>query len=99
MIAGNEDDVRALAGLAHKLLHDIVVRLQPARIALQAPEIDDVADEIDGARLVIAKEIEKSLSLSSSCAKMNVRHEKRAKPARALGPGSVFILNARKRHG
>jgi hypothetical protein len=60
VIARNEDDVRALPRLAQKLLHHVVMRLQPERAALQAPEIDDVAHEIDGSRLVMAKESRKA---------------------------------------
>ncbi len=47
VIAGNEDQLGSLAHLAQELLQHVVVRLRPIDAALDAPEVDDVADQVD----------------------------------------------------
>ncbi len=59
VIAGNVDDAGALAALAQKLLDDVVVLLRPVPAALQAPAIDDIADQVERLGVVIAQEVEK----------------------------------------
>ena len=46
VIAGNVDDTRSLAGLAQKLLQDVVMALRPVRAAADFPEVYDVADQV-----------------------------------------------------
>src|SRR5271157_932315 len=76
MIAGDENDSRSLAGFSKKLLQHVVVRLQPEGTALQAPEIDDIAHEIDGVRVVVADKVEERFRLASARAEMNIGDEK-----------------------
>ena len=72
MIPGDIGDLRALARLAQDLLHDVVVRLGPVPSAFQLPAVDNIADEIEIFRLIVAQEIEQVFSLASGCAEMNV---------------------------
>ena len=58
VIAGQIDDPRALAALAQDLLHDVIVRLRPVPRPLQAPAVDDIADEINRLCVMDAEEIE-----------------------------------------
>ena len=79
VIAGNEDDARALARLAQQLLQHVVVGLRPVRAAAHFPEVDDVADEID--RLgtpTRLQEIEQRFGLRRARPKMDVRDEYRS---------------------
>ena len=72
VIAGNEDDLRSLAGLAKKLLQHVIMRLQPQGVSPDPPKIDDVADEIDRVGIVVAEKIEKSFGLACPRAKMEI---------------------------
>ena len=47
MIAGDVDDARAVLRLAEDRADDVVVRLRPEERLLQAPQIDDVADQVE----------------------------------------------------
>jgi hypothetical protein len=64
VIAGNKHEVGALARLAQQLLQHIVMGLRPVDAALDAPEVDDVPDEIDAGGFVAAEEIEESFGLT-----------------------------------
>ena len=64
VIAGNEDDVVALAHAAKQLLQHVVMGLRPVGAALDAPEIDDVADEIDAVCFGVAQKIEEGFGLA-----------------------------------
>ena len=64
VIAGDEDDVVPLAHPAEQLLQHVVVGLRPVGAALDAPEIDDVADEIDAVCFGVAQEIEEGFGLA-----------------------------------
>jgi hypothetical protein len=63
VIAGNEHETHTLAHAAEQLLHHIVVRLRPVRTPLDAPEVDDIADQIDEVRLAVAEKIDQPLGL------------------------------------
>ena len=80
MIARDVDDPRALADLAQNLLDDVVVRLRPVPGFLQAPAVDDVADQIDRLRFGVAQEVEQKLGLAAAGAEMQV-----GDPDRAIG--------------
>jgi hypothetical protein len=75
VIAGQIDDARALARLAHQLLHHVVVRLRPIPARPQLPAVDDVADQIDRFGIVVAQEVEEAFGLAASRAEMNIRDE------------------------
>jgi hypothetical protein len=72
VITRNKDDPRSLAGLAKKLLQHIIVRLQPERAPPDAPEIDNIANEIDRVGVVVAEEIKKGFRLTCPCAEMQI---------------------------
>src|SRR5207247_8569234 len=78
MIARDVDDPRTLANLAKDLLDHIVVRLRPIPRFLQAPAVDDVADEVDRLRLGASQEVEEKLGLAAAGAEMQVRDPDRA---------------------
>ena len=78
VVAGDVDDMRALARLAQHLLHDVVVRLRPVKRLLQCPAVDDVANEVERVGLVVAQEVEQEGSLAAARAEMDVRDEDRA---------------------
>jgi hypothetical protein len=97
MIAGDENDTRSLAGFPEKLLQHVVVRLQPERTALQAPEIDDIAHEIDGVRVIVADKVEERFRLASARAEMNIGDEKSPVLARLARPAPIVIAVLRHR--
>src|SRR5581483_278176 len=88
VIAGNEHEVGALAHLAQDLLQDVIMGLRPVDAAPYAPEVDDVADQIDARGIVAAKEIEEGLCLTGLGAQMQIRDEKRA-----ITPHTRFMLH------
>ena len=58
VIAGDVDDARALLGLAEDRADDVVVRLRPEERLAQAPDVDDVADQVERFGLDRAQEVE-----------------------------------------
>src|SRR5437879_4047781 len=79
VVAGHVDDARAFARLAQELLHHVVMSLRPVPSRAQLPAVDDVADEIDGVRVVAAQEVEQPLGLAAAGAEMDIREEERTK--------------------
>ena len=77
VIAGNEDQLGPLADLAQELLQHVVVGLRPVDAAPNAPEIDDVADQINAWGVVAAQKFEKGLGLTCLGPKMDVRNKER----------------------
>jgi hypothetical protein len=47
VVAGNIDNARSLARLAQEFLDDVVMILAPVPGAPHAPDIDDIADEVE----------------------------------------------------
>ena len=78
VVARHEDDLGALAHLAQQLLHHVVVRLRPVPAAAQRPAVDDVADEVDHLRVVVAQEIDEELGLAAALAEVDVGDEEGA---------------------
>ena len=72
VIAGNVDQVGAFAHFAQELLQHVVMGLRPIDAAPDAPEVDDIADQINLGRFVAAQEIEEGFGLTSFGAEMNV---------------------------
>ena len=79
VIAGDVDDLGALARLAQHLLHEVVVRLRPVPVGLQRPAVDDIADEIDGIGIMAAEEIQQSVGLRAAGSEMDVGDKQSAK--------------------
>jgi hypothetical protein len=72
VIAGNEDDARAVADFPQQFLHHVVVCLRPVRATAHFPEIDDIADEIDRPGLGGSQEVEQGFGLGRARSQMNV---------------------------
>ena len=85
VIAGNVDDLGALARLAQHFLHEVVVRLRPVPAGLQRPAVDDIADEVDGIGIVAAQEVQQSVGLRAAGSEVDVGDKQSAKaPFRTL---------------
>ena len=85
MIAGDIDDLGALADLAQHLLHEVVVRLRPVPVRLQRPTIDDIADQIDGVGVMTPKKVQQLFGLRAAGSEMDVGYKQSAKaPLRAF---------------
>ena len=82
VVARRVNDARAFARLAQKLLHHVVVRLRPVEAGSHRPAVDDIADQINRIRLVMAQEVEKLCSLTAARAEMNVGDEESAEMSR-----------------
>jgi hypothetical protein len=82
VVARHVDHARALARLAQDLLHHVVVRLLPVPAPLQAPAVDDVADQVERVGLVPLEEIEQELGLAAGRAEMHVGNPDGAVPMR-----------------
>src|SRR6202011_1641606 len=66
VIAGDIDDLGALARLAQHFLHEVVVRLRTVPVGSQRPAIDDIADEIDGIGIMAAEKVQQSFGLGTA---------------------------------
>ena len=75
VIAGDVDEARALAYVAHQLLQHVVVGLGPVGPAAHAPEVDDVADQVDHVGVHVLHEIQQRAGLRRARAEMHVRYE------------------------
>src|SRR5262249_30456448 len=90
VIAGDVDDLGALARLAQHLLHQIVVRLRPVPVRLQRPAVDDVTDQVDGVGIMVAEKIEQLVGLRAAGSEMDIGDKQSAKaPLRAFFTCSV----------
>jgi len=72
MIAGNVDHLRAFAGFAQHFLDHVVVRLRPEPAFAELPSIDDVTDQIEVLRIVMAQKIEQIVRLAAAGAEMDI---------------------------
>jgi hypothetical protein len=84
VVARHVDHARALARLAQKLLHHVIVILRPVPAGFELPTVDDIADQINGVGVVVAQEIEEAVSLATARAEMNVGDEERTEPSCAV---------------
>lgn len=57
VIAGDENDARSLAHFPEEFLQNIIMRLRPDRAAFHTPEIDNVADKINGLCVVYFQKV------------------------------------------
>src|SRR5271169_1275005 len=85
VIAGDIDDLGALARLAQYFLHDVVMRLVPIPAPLELPAVDDVAHQVEVVGLGAAEEIEQPLRLAAGGAKMGIGDPDGAKTQRRVG--------------
>ena len=78
VVARHEDHARAMAHLAQQFLDDVVVHLRPVPAGAQPPPVDDVADQKDRVRVVVAQEIQDQMRLAAARAQMHIGQEDRA---------------------
>ncbi len=58
VVAGNVDDLRALAAFAEQFLNDVVVILRPVNAASESPYIDQVTNKVEFLKLGVSEELE-----------------------------------------
>ncbi|KAF1857770.1 hypothetical protein Lal_00041159 [Lupinus albus] len=98
VVARQVDDVRPLADLAQELLHHVVMGLRPVPAGAELPAVDDVADEVDGVRVVVPQEAEQHPRLAPPGAEVQIGQEQGAdadRPVVVLCHSSVSLRNAR----
>jgi hypothetical protein len=78
VVARNVDEFRASADLEQQLLQDIVMRLWPIHAAPDAPEVDNVADQVNPRCLVYLQEVKQGFSFAGLGSKMDVRKKERS---------------------
>jgi hypothetical protein len=78
MVARKVDEARPFPDLAQELLHHVVVGLRPVPTGFQLPSVDNVADEIDGVRIIGLEEVEQGPCLAPPGAEVEVRQEQRS---------------------
>src|SRR5665647_3492826 len=79
VIAGDVDDLGALARLAQHFLREVVVRLRPVPAGLQRPAIDDIANQVDGIGIMAAEKVQQSFGLRAAGPEVNVGDKQSAK--------------------
>ena len=79
VIAGNVDDLGALARLAQHLLHEVVVRLRPVPAGFQRPAVDDISDEVDGVGIMASEKVQQSIGLRAAGSEVDVGDKQSAK--------------------
>src|SRR5271170_7809335 len=103
VIAGDIDDLSALARLAQYFLHDVVMRLVPIPAPLELPAVDDIAHQVKVVGLGAAEEIEQPPSLAAGGAKMGIGDPDGAKTQRRAGGrthrGALAAATARLNSG
>jgi hypothetical protein len=72
VVAVDVDDAGLLAVLAEDFLDQRVGRLVPLPVPAQLPAVNDVADEVEVARLVLAQEVEEQFGLGVFAAQVDV---------------------------
>src|SRR5665648_1129847 len=77
VVAGNVNELGALAHFAQEFLQHVVMGLRPVDAAPDAPEVDDVTDQVDLWSVVEAQEVEKRFGLASLGPEMNIGNKER----------------------
>ena len=72
MVSRNVDHPCPFARLAQDFLYDIAVRLRPVAAAAQRPDVDQVADQIEGLELMVAEELEQGFRTASARAEVDI---------------------------
>jgi len=94
VIPGDVDDPGALPRLPQDLLDDVVVGLRPVPPASQHPPVEQVADDVQRVRVVVAQELEELLGLGRARAEVHVRQPDRPVPAGELGVVHLLLPSA-----
>jgi hypothetical protein len=75
MVAGHEDDAGTLARTVEDRADDFHVRRRPVEASLEAPEIDDVTDEVERFAAQAAEEVAQQFGPAGTGAEMHVGDE------------------------
>src|SRR6185436_10898985 len=67
----------------------------PEPTALEPPEVDDIADQIEGAAIIVGQEVRQQLGFAAGRAEMDIGDENRAVAARQVG--RQLVLNSSHR--
>ena len=78
VIPGNINHTRALACLAQDFLDNVVVFLRPVTRAAQLPDVDEIADDVERLKFVVAEKIKHRVRVASAGAKMHIGNPGRA---------------------
>lgn len=94
VIAGDVDDAGPLAGLAQQFLDDVVVGLVPVPGALEAPAVEDVADQVEEVGIGLLQEIEKKLGIAAAGTQVDIRNPDGAVAPRQGSNGVQRVSNS-----
>ena len=72
VVADDVDDFRSPPAFAQEFLNDIVVFLRPVDAPAQGPNVDEIADKVEGVELHILEKFEEDAGLASARAKVNI---------------------------
>jgi hypothetical protein len=87
VVSGDIDDPGSAARPLEQGPEHLVLRLRPVHAALQAPEFDDVTNQIQRVALDAVEKVEEVLRAAASESKMDIRHRKQARTRRRVGGG------------
>lgn len=74
VVADDVNDFSSLPAFAQEFLNDIVVFLRPVDAPAQGPNVDEIADKVEGVELHILEKFEEDAGLASARAKVNIRN-------------------------
>ena len=83
MVARDVDELGALAAFAQDLLDDVIVPLRPIARAAQAPDVDDVAHEVERFHLGLAQKPEHAFGVAAVRAQVEIGNPGGAIPVRS----------------
>jgi len=72
VVAGDVDDLCAFAAFAEDLLDDVAVLLRPVDAAAEFPDVDEIADDVEGVEFVVPEELEEGACVASHGAEMHI---------------------------
>ena len=73
---------RALACFAQNFLDDVVVLLRPVNPAPQRPDVDQVAHDVQRAKIILPQKVQQRSSIATARAQVRVGDPRRAIPPR-----------------
>jgi hypothetical protein len=78
MIAGDINDAGAFFGLVDYPLHNITVQGRPIQTALEFPQVDNIADQIQIITVYVVEKVSQLFGLAAFGAKMSIGNPDRA---------------------
>jgi hypothetical protein len=92
VVAGDEEDLAVVAGAAQHLLHHRVLGRGPDDASAHGPEIDDVADQEEVVRRVLAQEVEQPFRLAGAGAQVDVGEEDGSDRRHGVGRQTTAVV-------